>query len=328
MTSPSRRPSLRLLGITLTAGSLLLAGCGSGDSTASSPSPSASPTAGAPGTGGAAAAPIPVVASTNVYGSVVTLIGGDRVDVTSIIADPSADPHSFEADPKTQVAIAKAQIVIANGGGYDDFVDTMVKAANASPKLIDVVELSGLEKSQPSGDGKAFNEHVFYSTAAMRSLSAELVTDLSVLDPTDTATFQANAAKFGAGLDAIDKRTAAIRAAHPGVKAVVTEPVADYLLEAAGFQDVTPTGFAKAVEQENDPSVQDLAEIDKLISGRQVQLLAYNEQTSGPVVEQVKSAAEKAGVPVLPVTETFPEGVSDYFAWINGTLDTLEKELG
>lgn len=321
MTFPARRTSVRLLGITLTAGCLLLAGCGSSDTNAGST------TAGATGTSGATT-PIPVVTSTNVYGSVVSLIGGDQVEVTSIIADPSADPHSFEADPQTQVAIAKSELVIANGGGYDDFVTTMVKAANASPKLIDVVELSGLEKTRPAGDGKAFNEHVFYSTAAMRSLAAELVTDLSTLDPADAATFQANAAKFGAGLDAIDERTATIKAAHPGLKAVVTEPVADYLLEAAGFQDVTPNGFAEAIEEENDPSVQDLAEIDRLVSSKQVQLLAYNEQTSGPVVEQVKSAAEKAGVPVLPVTETFPEGVSDYFTWINGTLDTLEKELG
>lgn len=324
MTSPSRRPTRRLLGATLGAGLLFLAGCGSSDSATTSPSAGAStPAASTP-----AADAIPVVASTNVYGSVVSLIGGDRVSVTSIIADPSADPHSFEADPQTQVAIAKAKIVVANGGGYDDFVGSMVKAAGTSPTVIDAVELSGLEKTQPSNDGKGFNEHVFYSTAAMRSLSAELVKDLSALDAAGAANFAANAQKFDAGLDAINERTAAIKAAHPGLKAVVTEPVADYLLEAAGFQDVTPTAFAEAVEEENDPSVQDLAAIDKLVTGKQVQLLAYNEQTSGPVVEQVRAAAEKAGVPVLPVTETFPQGVTDYFAWINGTLDTLEKELG
>lgn len=319
MTVPFRpSTSLRLLGITLTAGSLLLAGCGSSEPAATSPS------AGSTGT----TSPIPVVASTNVYGSVVSIIGGDRVDVTAIIDDPSADPHSFEANPQTQVAIAKAKIVVANGGGYDDFVETMVKAANTAPTQIDVVELSGLEKSAPAEDGTAFNEHVFYSTAAMRTLSAELVKDLSALDAAGASTFAANAQKFDAGLAAIDQRTAAIKAAHPDLKAVVTEPVADYLLAAAGFQDVTPKDFAAAIEEENDPSVKDLAEIDKLITGRQVQLVAYNEQTSGPVVEQVRSAADKAGVPVLPVTETFPEGVTDYLAWINGTLDILEKELG
>ncbi|WP_353648801.1 zinc ABC transporter substrate-binding protein [Nakamurella sp. A5-74] len=322
MTVLPRRHSVRLLGITLTAGSLLLAGCGSSEPATTSPS------AGSAGSAGATS-PIPVVASTNVYSSVVSIIGGDRVDVTSIIADPSADPHSFEADPQTQVAIAKAKIVIANGGGYDDFVGTMVKATNTSPTQIDVVELSGLEKSAPVEDGKAFNEHVFYSTAAMRTLSAELVKDLSALDTAGASTFAANAREFDAGLAAIDQRTGAIKAAHPGsLKAVVTEPVADYLLAAAGFQDVTPKDFAEAIEEENDPSVKDLADIDKLVSGKQVQLVAYNEQTSGPVVEQVRSAAEKAGVPVLPVTETFPEGVTDYLAWINGTLDTLEKELG
>lgn len=313
-----RRPLLLALPL---AAALALAGCGSSTGSGAAPTTSAS---GSSATAGA----VTVVASTNVYGAVAQAIGGDRVQVTSIIDDPSADPHSFEASPRNQAAIAQAKIVIANGGGYDDFVGTMVKAAGTNPQLLDVVELSGLEKSHPSDDGHAFNEHAFYSTEAMRALSTALVDDLSAADPSGAATFSANARTFTEGLAKIDQRTAAIKAAHPDVKAVVTEPVADYLVEAAGVENVTPQDFAEAVEQENDPSAKDMADVTAMLTGKQVGLLVFNEQTSGPVVDRLQQAAEQAGVPVLPVTETLPAGTTDYLTWINGTLDTLEKELG
>src|SRR5438552_9736563 len=56
-----------------------------------------------------------VVASTNVYGDIVRQIAGDTVGVRSVISDPAQDPHSYEADAKTQLALSRARIVIENG---------------------------------------------------------------------------------------------------------------------------------------------------------------------------------------------------------------------
>jgi zinc/manganese transport system substrate-binding protein len=263
-----------------------------------------------------------VVASTNVYASIASAIGGDRVQATAILSDPSADPHSFEISARDQVKIAKARLVIANGGGYDDFAQQMVDAANPKPQLIDAVQVSGL----PAGDH--FNEHVFYNLDAMAELGTTLAGTLAELDPAGKAGFEKNAADFTAKLGELKKKAAAIGAAHPGLRAVVTEPVADYLLDTAGISDVTPEGFSEAIEQENDPAPADVAAVDQLLSGKHVGVVVFNAQTAGPVTERLEKKAQELTIPVLKVTETLPAGVTDYASWIGGTIDGLSKALG
>ena len=75
----------------------------------------------------AAAAPadddaLQIVASTNVYGQLAAEIGGDRVEVTSLIDSAEKDPHGYEATARDRLAVQKADLVIENGGGYDAFM--------------------------------------------------------------------------------------------------------------------------------------------------------------------------------------------------------------
>ncbi|WP_029137588.1 metal ABC transporter solute-binding protein, Zn/Mn family [Nakamurella lactea] len=299
------------------AAAVLVAGCGSSGAA----DPTANGAAADP-TGGPAS--ISVVTSTNVYASIATTIGGDAVQVSAILSDPAADPHSFEVSAQDQVKIAKAQLVIANGGGYDDFAQQMVDAADPRPQLLDAVQISGLD----TGDSDHFNEHVFYDLDAMTKLGNAIAGKLAELDPAGKATFDKNAADFTKVLAALKDRAAGIGAAHPGVKAVVTEPVADYLLASAGISDVTPGDFAEAIEQENDPAPGDIAQVDALLAGGTVSLVVFNSQTAGPVTERLETKAQQTGIPVLKVTETLPAGVTDYADWIGGTLDALSKALG
>ena len=98
----------------------------------------------------AAGQPVRVVASTNVYGDIAQQIGGDHVQVTSIINDPSQDPHSYEASPQNQLALSKARVIIENGGGYDDFVDVMRhSAARPDVVVLDAVKISGRNACGP-----------------------------------------------------------------------------------------------------------------------------------------------------------------------------------
>src|SRR4051812_20657941 len=83
---------------------------------------------------------VAVVASTDVWGSVVEAVGGGHVAVTSLIDDPSRDPHEFQASVRDQLAVSRAAIVVENGGGYDDFMTRLVSAAHA-PVVLDAVRL-------------------------------------------------------------------------------------------------------------------------------------------------------------------------------------------
>ncbi|MEU6304863.1 metal ABC transporter solute-binding protein, Zn/Mn family [Streptomyces chartreusis] len=305
MPMPSRRLSAALLTGTCFT---LLAGCsGSSDTAAHSP---------------AAASAVPVVASTNVYGDLARRIGGAKVQVTSIIGDPDQDPHSYEAGTRNQLALAKAEVVIENGGGYDDFVDRMLKSAGSTPHVINAVEVSG--KTAPKGG--ELNEHVWYDFPTVAELADRIAAALGKADPADAATFTENAKDFVRLLRPLERKEARIKAEHGGEAVAVTEPVPLYMIEASGLRNATPEEFSEAIEEGDDVSPRTLRSTLALFTGKKVEALVNNEQTSGPQTEKAERAAEAAGIPVVPVTETLPKG-KDYIAWMTANVDARASAL-
>ncbi|MEV5341500.1 zinc ABC transporter substrate-binding protein [Streptomyces sp. NPDC052676] len=309
VASPPRR-----LATATAVTAALLAGCG-----------------GSSGSGGdsatsriaAGSSAVPVVASTNVYGDIVEQIGGRRVEVTSIMSDPARDPHSYEVGTQNRLALSKAEVVIENGGGYDDFVDRMLKSDdNSSAQVINAVDVSG--RTAPA-DGE-LNEHVWYDIAAMGKLADAIAAALAEADPGDAATFTGNAETFKAKLQPLKAEEARIKREHGGTAIAVTEPVPLYMTEASGLRNQTPEEFSEAIEEGDDVSPRTLRETLALFTEGKVELLVYNEQTSGPQTEKVEQAARSAGIPVVPVTETLPEG-EDYLGWMTANVDALAGAL-
>jgi zinc/manganese transport system substrate-binding protein len=301
--STSRRLAL------LTSASLaLLAGCGSSSDSADAKS---------------AAAKVPVVASTNVYGDIVRNIGAGKVDVTSVISDPDQDPHSYEADTQNQLALSKAKVVVENGGGYDDFVDRMLKSGhNDSAQVINAVEVSG--RTAPKGG--ELNEHVWYDFPTVARVADRISAALAEADPADAAAFRKNATAFKAKLAPLEAKEAQIKKEHGGEAVAITEPVPLYMTEASGLVNRTPPAFSEAIEEGDDVSPRVLQESLALFSGGKVKVLVYNEQTSGPQTEKSEAAAKAAGIPVVPVTETLPKG-KDYLGWMTANVDALASAL-
>ncbi|MEG3626804.1 metal ABC transporter solute-binding protein, Zn/Mn family [Streptomyces poriticola] len=314
-------PSWRLLSVTPVASLILLAGCGnasgpdggSGSATQASQSPVSS-------------SAIPVVASTSVYGDVVEQIGGGEVEVTSIITSPDQDPHSYEASTRDQLALSEAEVVVQNGGGYDEFIDRMLRTSdNTSAEVVDAVEVSG-KTAPPDGE---LNEHVWYDFPTMGRVAERIAAALGSIAPSDADTFTRNAEDFKAGLRSLEEKEAGVDADHGGEPVAVTEPVPLYLTEACGLVDRTPDEFSEAVEEGHDVSPAVLQETLDLFTGDpddRVEVLVYNEQTTGPQTERVEQAARDAGVPVVPVTETLPDG-EDYLGWMNANVDALAGAL-
>ncbi len=275
------------------------------------------------GPAGAAPAPVPVVASTNVYGDVVEQIGGERVSVVSVISDPAQDPHSYEASTRTQLELSRAAVVVENGGGYDDFVGRMLRSAdNSSAQVISAVQVSGKE---PDEDGE-LNEHVWYDLPTMSRLADRIAQALGKASPADADAFTKNAEDFKEGLADLEARTNRIDERQAGTPVAVTEPVPLYLTEACGLVDKTPAAFSEAVEEGDAVPPRALQETLALFTDRSVRVLVHNEQTSGAQAEKVKDAAEDNGVPVVPVTETLPQG-EDYLGWMADNITALERAL-
>jgi zinc/manganese transport system substrate-binding protein len=268
-----------------------------------------------------------IVASTNVYGSIAHAIAGDRAEVTNIIDSPAQDPHSYEASARDRLAISKADIVIVNGEGYDSFIEPLLAASPDDDRVvIDAVEASGFVVDGPLVDRIGpFNEHVWYSIEAMRSLAARLAQELSRLDPDNADAYDGGLAAFDEGLDGLSARTTAISEQYWGLGAALTEPVAGYLIHDAGLFDQT-IGFGEAIEEGRDVPPRELQQTLDFIRLHMVKILVVNEQTTSPEVEQVVKAAEAAGVPVMTVTETLPAG-TDYLDWMSDNVTALETAL-
>ncbi|GHH86893.1 metal ABC transporter substrate-binding protein [Streptomyces sulfonofaciens] len=312
LSSPFPFPS-RLLALMSGASLVLLAGCGSSSDSGGG---------GHASSGSSSSSKIAVVASTDVYGDIVRQIGGRKVDVTSIISNPDQDPHSYEADTQNQLTLSRAKVVVENGGGYDDFVDRMLKSSNSSAQVINAVQVSGHRAPK----GGELNEHVWYDFPTVAELADRIATALGRADPGGAATFTRNAGAFKARLGPLETKEAEIKQDHGGEGVAITEPVPLYMTEASGLVDRTPQKFSEAVEEGDDVSPKTLRTTLALFSGKKVEVLVYNQQTSGPQTQKVEKAARAAGIPAVPVTETLPSG-KDYLAWMTGNVDALASAL-
>jgi len=277
---------------------------------------------------------IRIVASTNVYGDIARTVAGDAAEVTSIIHDSSQDPHEYEVTPRDALTLADADLVVLNGGGYDEFMRTLLDAHGHEVPVIDAVALSGLASDGHAGGAEddhahhhgELNEHVWYSLDAVEALAHELARELGELAPADAATFAANADALADELDRLRDRAADIAVAHPGATVAITEPVPLYLLELAGVRNITPDEFSEAVEEGADAPALVLQRMLGLVSDGTTDMLAYNAQTVGPQTEQVLHAARDAGTPVASFSELLPQG-EHYATWMATNLDAIEAAL-
>jgi zinc/manganese transport system substrate-binding protein len=273
--------------------------------------------------GGSARGSIDVVTSTDVYGQLVQTVAGrlagERVQVTPIIDNPDVDPHSYEANARTQLAISRADLIVENGGGYDDFVDKMRAAADSRAPVLNAVQISGKH-------GPDLNEHVWYDFPTIRAVVARIAGSLASLDRAHAGTYRANARALDIHIAGLERVEAAVGAQHAGAGVAITEPVPLYLLTACGLVNRTPAAFSESIEEGTDVATNVLRQTLDLFRGGKVALLAYNEQTSGVETRRVLATAKANGVAVVPVTETLPAGKT-YVQWMTGNLAAVRAAL-
>jgi zinc/manganese transport system substrate-binding protein len=266
-----------------------------------------------------------VVASTNVWGNVASTVGGRHAQVTSLITDPAADPHEYEASARTRLAVSRADVVVENGGGYDDFLRRLVDAPGTRAQVVDAVDVSGAA-ARAKAAGTELNEHVWYDLSSVGQVAGRLAAALAEADPRDAPSFRANAASFQDRLRQLADQVRADRAATDGAPVAITEPVPLYLLDALGAVDKTPAAFSQAVEEGDDVPVTVLRQTLALFSDRAVRALVYNAQTADPQTALVTKAARDAGVAVVPVTEILPPRTS-YLRWMTGNVRAISEAL-
>jgi zinc/manganese transport system substrate-binding protein len=271
-------------------------------------------------TGTGASAVVHVVAAENFWGNITSQLGGRDVKVTSLITNPNADPHLFETDAADAATLAQASVVIENGAGYDTWMSSLLSADGGSPRVVNAANVLHITGSDP-------NPHLWYDIPRVPTVAAAIAAALEKAAPQDAATFKANLSTFEASLAPIDATLATIKAKFHNAPVAYTERVPGYALAVAGLDVVTPSGFARAVEDGTDPSPADTLAMQRLLDDRDINVLLYNVQTVTPVTTQIRSLARQHHIPVVGVSETMPAGVASYQQWQQSQLTALLHAL-
>lgn len=252
--------------------------------------------------------PVRVVTSLNFYGEVAQEVTGRYGDVTAIINSSSIDPHDYQPGTKQAKQTAQANLVIDNGLGYDHWLTQLVTATNPHVRQINV-------SHDIAKKAAGSNEHVWYNPAVMEKLTQQVATDASRLDPAHADYYHRNANRYLRQLRQVDTMIDQLHH-NIGKKRLVdvSEPVFDYSLNRIGYQ-INDHHFAKAVEDGNDPSPQDIANLRRDIIDQRIAFFVVNTQSSDRVIDNLVTLAHQHHVPVLKVTESKPNGLT-YPEWM------------
>jgi len=275
----------------------------------------------AQGSGSGAAHKIVAIGAESQYTNVISQIGGKYVSATSVMSNPNTDPHSFEASARVASQLSGAALVVQNGLGYDGFMDKIEAASPAADRIvISAQQVRGL----PDGTR---NPHLWYDPKTMPAVAKRISAALTKLQPSHASYFAANLAKFTTSLAKWTDAIAAFRNAHPSIPIATTEPVADYLLEAAGTKNRTPWAFQASIMNDTDPAPQDVAIQSALFTGRKVKVFLYNQQVTDAITATYLKLAKQNGIPVVGVYETMPAQGYNYQTWMEAELAALTKAV-
>ena len=283
-----------------------------------------------------------IVATTNVWASVLSQVAGDNFDVIALIEDPTMDPHSYEASARDQLAVSEASMFVMNGGGYDDFALTLASAAGI--EAFNIYETHESAHADEPADEDAHedehadehadhdheghdhahdgSDHIWYDFHVAMHMASLFAEEMAKLQPANAETFTANAETFRSAMETVEQRRDAL--VDSSVHYFEAHPLAALLFAELGFENLTPEGFAEAEEAELEPSVAIVAEAQELIRSGELSFLAVNQQVTSPTLESLKQLAEAEGVPVLEFGELLPTGMS-YQQWADSVLDLIQS---
>ncbi len=262
-----------------------------------------------------------VVAAENFWGSIAAQLGGDRIEVTSLISAPGADPHDYEPTTSDGRAVADAQVLIVNGAGYDPWATRLADASPSSAReLVNVATIAGRKE----GD----NPHMWYAPVIVTSVILAITDAYKRADPAGAATYDTLAATFARGaMRDYDGLRTSIGTTYGDVPVGCTESIFEDMATSLGLHLISPPGFMRAVSQGEEPSAADTATMETQVRTHQIKVLIQNSQNTAPDSTLLISEANSAGIPVVAVTETPPVADQPFQVWQAKQLSALRDAL-
>ncbi|MET0921834.1 MAG: metal ABC transporter substrate-binding protein [Xanthobacteraceae bacterium] len=199
-----------------------------------------------------------VLATFSILGDFVKNVGGDRVEVATLVG-PDSDAHVYAPAPADAKKVADAKVVIVNGLGYEGWMSRLAKASGSKAPVV-VASKGVRERKAAGGHGHGgADPHAWQSVANAKVYVANIRDALIAADPASKAAYEANATAYLGKLDALDADVKAAVAAIPADrrKIISTHDAFGYFQQAYGVEFIAPQG----VSTEAEPSARDVARI-------------------------------------------------------------------
>lgn len=267
---------------------------------------------------------VQVVASTNAWGSLVEEIGGDWVEVTSLVNKPSEDPHSYEATAKDQLKVSKADFVIYNGAGYDSFFEQLITKSDLDSSQI----ISGFNSG--SVYGLVEDPHEWFNPWAAKNAAASILAKLKKGLATRDAPNDAlndivyNYSAVNTFLDGLADQIRTYQ--EEDYKFLALETLG-YSIAGGDAKSVTPAELFLAAENEVDFSPALMLEVQNLLKSGQVTFLITNKQVTGTQTEQIKTWAAENKVSIIEFSELIPDYAESYTHWMGYNVRDIQRTL-
>ncbi|WP_436969961.1 metal ABC transporter solute-binding protein, Zn/Mn family [Lactobacillus helveticus] len=254
---------------------------------------------------------VSIVTTTNVYADIAKNVVGKYGSVQAIIKNSATDPHDFEPTTADAKKLTNANIIVANGLGYDSWMNKLASSVSKKPVLVGE-DLMGLKKVD--------NPHIWYDLDMPTKYVNYLVKRLSKLDKKHAAYFKENGDKYLAKIAKV-KQIAKSADKKNNKPVFVSEPVFDYGLEEAGYK-IGDKEFEEAIENGTDPSPKTINKMTNEIKDKKIAFFVNNTQASSSTVKTFVELAKENSLPVLNVRETIPNHMT-YLDWMRENYQNL-----
>lgn len=270
----------------------------------------------------ARAEPLKVVASFSILGDLVRNVGGDSVNVTTLVG-PGGDSHVYSPTPADAKKVADARLIFVNGLGFEGWLPRLIQSSGSKAKVVTVTD--GIE---PLRQGADADPHAWQSINNARIYVANISRALSAADPAAAEQFAANTQAYLAKLDALDTEVRAAIAKIPPArrKVISTHNAFRYLAAAYGIEFIAPLG----VSTESEPSARDIAKI--ITQVKQAKMPAvFLENVSDPRLMERISAETGARVGGTLYSDSLTGEKGDaptYIEMVRHNIKALTRALG
>ena len=260
----------------------------------------------------ASAETLKVVASFTVLADVVKQVGGDHVEVTSLVG-PNGDPHEFEPSPADARHLKAAKVTFVSGEGLEGWMDRLISASGY--KGTPVTASDGIDTRTMEEDGQTVTDpHVWNSPVNVKVWVGNIEKALSTADPDDAAVYQANAERYAKTLDALNAyaHSKFDTIANDRRKVLTSHDAFGYFGREYKVTFLAPLG----ISTESEASAADVAKLIEQIKAEHVKTYFFENSNDPRLVKQVAKAtgAEPGG-------ELYVESLSD----AKGPAPTYEK---